>query len=101
MAIVIALTAVAFVPGRPVEEAVSCPTSLTSYNGTAVGPMDLAERATRRLTPAETRMPLLGFLCGCLLKASIMLAATLLQAHLISRIPKHSCACNRGLHRSA
>jgi len=100
MAIVIALTAVAFVPGRPVEEAVSCPTSLTCYNGAAVGPLNLAKRAARRLTPAEARMPLFGFLCGCLFKAMIMSAATLLQAHLISRIPEHSHACTQGLQES-
>jgi len=62
--------------------------------------MNLAKRAARRLTPAEARMPLFGFLCGCLLKALIMLAATLLQAHLVSRIPEHSYACTQGLHES-
>lgn len=76
MAIVIILTAVAFVPGRTVEKAVPCPTSFACHDRAAVAPVNLAKGATSRLTPAEPRMTLVGFLCGCLFKASITLAAT-------------------------
>lgn len=71
MAIVITVTAVTFVPGGAVQEAVSCPTVFACYDGAAVAPMDLAEGAARRLTPTKTRMTLSGFLRGRLLKASI------------------------------
>ena len=100
MAIVVVLTAVAFVPGRTVEEAVPCSTSIACYDRAAVAPMDLAKGAARRLTPAKSRMSLVGFLCGSFFKASFMLAA--IPSKPISALKIDSTyAYTQGLHTSA